>query len=295
MSSTWSRITRLSLFAPACILAIQCARTPEPQITADDGATMLLLPAAELQIGGLKEDLMDVPGKNYLNYEAERPRHRVKVSAFYMDKNEVTNARYRRFLEAAPGAAYDHPDQPEGIGHEPQHVTEVLLGDDQPAVGLNWYDAFAYCRWAGKRLPTEAEWEYAARGAGDEYRKFPWGNDAPDADGIWWASYRPQGGPDQDGFRASAPVGSFPDGISPMGIMDLAGNAEEWVQDWYSVNYFRQSDGAQDPAGPATGAKRVIKGGSYESPDYQIRIAARFWGKPHDRGPRIGFRCAKSL
>ena len=301
MYDTWIRlgtIVRLVLLAGASAGLVQCARSPDPQITADDGSVMLLLPAGEFHMGGMKEDLEGVPGRNYLNFEAERPRHRVSVSAFYLDKHEVINAQYRRFLDevAVPGSdGIDHADQPEGIGHGQRHVTEALLGDSQPAVGLNWYDAFAYCRWAGKRLPTEAEWEYAGRGPGEEYRKFPWGSQKPDADGIWWASYRPAGGADRDGYRHSAPVSSFPDGISPFGIVDLAGNAEEWVQDWYSVNYFRQSNGAQDPAGPATGTKRVIKGGSYESPSYHIRIASRFWGKPHDKGPRIGFRCAMDV
>ena len=292
------RPARLALLIAACAALVQCTGTPDPQITTDDGSTMLLVPAGEFDMGGMEEDLEGVPGRNYLNYEAERPRHRVSVGAFYMDKNEVTSAQYRRFLDEAVSsgvAASDHPDQPEGVGHEQRHVSEDLLGDTQPAVGLNWYDAFSYCRWADKRLPTEAEWEYAARGPGETYRKFPWGSQEPDAEGIWWASYRPEGGPDRDGYRYSAPVGSFPDGISPLGILDLAGNAEEWVQDWYSVNYFRQSEGAQNPAGPATGTKRVIKGGSYESPSYQIRIAGRFWGKPQDKGPRIGFRCAMDV
>ena len=93
----------------------------------------------------------------------------------------------------------------------------------------------------------------------------------------------------------TAPVGSFPDGVSPFGIMDMAGNAEEWVQDWYSFNYYRQTDGAQDPPGPLEGQKRVIKGGSYNADRHHIRVAARFYGKPRDKSPNLGFRCARSL
>jgi len=282
----------------ACLALVQCAREPEPQITADDGSLMVLLPAGEFQMGGMKEDLEGVPGERYINFEAERPRHSVKLSAFYIGKYEVTNAQYKEFLadiEGGGSAAFDHPDQPEKIGHGQRHVTDEMLGDNQPAVGLSWYDAFSYCRWSGGRLPTEAEWEYAARGPGEEYRKYPWGNEAPDADGIWWANYRPDSGTDRDGYRYAAPVGSFPDGISPFGIMDLAGNAVEWVQDWYSIGYYRSSDGAQDPPGPAQGTKRVSKGGSYGSEAHHIRVAGRFWGKPHVKGPRLGFRCAQSI
>ncbi|MFH1571856.1 MAG: SUMF1/EgtB/PvdO family nonheme iron enzyme [Gemmatimonadota bacterium] len=277
---------------------VQCSRRPEAQIEGRDGQVMLLMPAGEFMMGGTEQDLEGVPGRNYLNFEAERPRHRVSLSAYYLDRTEVTNAQYRRFLKDIEGgdrSRYAHPDQPADADYLQRYVTAELLGDDQPAVGVNWFDAYAYCRWAGKRLPTEAEWEHAARGSGEEYRTYPWGNEPPDGQGIWWANYRPESGADQDGFRSSAPVGAFPDGVSPFGILDLAGNAEEWVQDWYSVNYYRLSDGAQDPPGPAAGTKRVIKGGSYEAPAWHIRTASRFWGRPGDNGPRIGFRCARSV
>ena len=276
-----------------------CAREPEPQITTDDGSVMILIPAGHFAMGGMKEDLEGVPGRNYLNFEAERPRHRVEIrKPFYLDKHEVTNVKYHRFLkvaEAEGGALYDHPEQPGDVDHRPRHVTEDLVGDELPAVGLNWYDAYSYCAWAGKRLPTEAEWEYAARGPGEEYRKYPWGDAPPDADGIWWANYRPQYGARLDGHRWSAPVGSYPDGVSIFGIMDLSGNAEEWVQDWYDSSHYRLSGDAVDPPGPARGQKRVIRGGSYESAAHDIRIATRFFGKPQDKGPRIGFRCARDV
>ena len=94
---------------------------------------------------------------------------------------------------------------------------------------------------------------------------------------------------------STAPVGSFPDGVSPFGFMDMVGNAEEWVSDWHSFNYYRQSDGALDPPGPLKGEKRVIKGGSFSSDLHHIRIATRFYGKPEDKSPNLGFRCARSL
>lgn len=267
---------------------------PSPTKVTDDGSTMILIPAGEFQMGGNEEDVAGQPDAELLTYHAERPLHKVRLNAFYIDKHEVTTAQYRRFLEAeenSPGT-WDHEDQPTDRGHGPRYVTDDLAGADQPAVGINWYDAYAYCRWAGKRLPTEAEWEYAARGSSD-VRKYPWGDEAPNADGIWWANYRPESGPQADGFRSSSPVGSYPDGVSPFGVMDMSGNAEEWVQDWYAVNYYRMVEGVSDnPTGPLEGQRKVIKGGSYEAPAHQIRIAMRLYGRPYDKGPRLGIRCA---
>ena len=273
----------------AGVVVLGCG--PDPVITADDGSVMILIPEGSFPMGGREEEVSQAPDGHLLTYVAERPVHQVELSAYYLDKHEVTNAQYHRFLEAASasGAQWDHPDQPESLEHRQRYLNDGLRGESNPAVGLNWYDAYAYCQWAGKRLPTEAEWEYAARGR--EYRKYPWGEGHPYSNGIWWANYRPQTGHAEDGHRWTAPVGSYPDGVSPFGILDLSGNAEEWVQDWYSVDYYRRSEG-RNPPGPASGTKKVIKGGSYGSPAHQIRAAMRIFGKPKDKGPRIGFRCA---
>ena len=135
-----------------------------------------------------------------------------------------------------------------------------------------------------------------------ECGQYPWGEGHPYSNGIWWANYRPRTGHEQDGHLWTAPVGSYPDGVSPFGTMDLAGNAEEWVHDWYAVHYYRQLEKARDPtrakeeirgpAGPFSGTKKVAQGGSYRSPPHQVPIAMRSFGKPRDEGPRIGFRCA---
>ena len=288
-----ARPTKVTSGIAGICFALLSACGPSPTKITDDGSTMILIPAGQFQMGGQEEDVADQPDGRLLTYHAERPVHTVHVSTYYIDKHEITNSQYRQFLEAAANGEtrWDHTDQPADRGHEQRYVTDDLSGDDQPAVGLNWYDAYAYCNWAGKRLLTEAEWEYAARG-GEGVRKYPWGQDAPNADGIWWANYRPSDGARADGHRWSAPVGSYPDGVSPFGVMDMSGNAEEWVQDWYSVNYYRMTEGAEDPAGPLNGRKKVIKGGSYEAPVHQIRIAMRLYGRPHDKGPRLGIRCA---
>jgi len=292
-------LLRFFLFFSLCLMLTQCSFDPDPVIRANDGSEMLLIPAGEFTMGGREDDMADSPEQAvYLNYKAERPLHQVTISSFYMDKLEITNAQYRSFLDAVGkdgSSSINHPKQPEDVDHLQHYLQENLLGNDQPAVGLNWFDAYAYCQWAGKRLPTEAEWEYAARGGDGVYRKYPWGNESPDADGIWRANYHPDQGRDLDGQYASSRGGSFPDGISPFGILDMAGNAEEWVQDWLQFDYYEQSANARDPQGPAAGNKKVIKGGSYASDVFQIRIATRLYGGPRDKSPYQGIRCAKDI
>lgn len=293
-----SYLLRIFSLASVALTLTQCSREPDPVITAKDGSEMLLIPAGSFTMGGRPEDLEGFEKGNYLNYESERPLHKVSISAFYMDKYEITNAQYARFLEHVEESgdrSMAHPDHPDNLDHRQRYIDEKLNDPLQPAVGINWFDAYAYCNWAGKRLPTEAEWEYAARGAGDVYRKYPWGNEEPDAEGIWRANYRPMAGSDLDGFARTAPVGSYPDGISPFGIMDMAGNAEEWVQDWLDINYYHKTDGAQDPQGPLSGRNKVIKGGSYGSDKYHVRIATRLYGAPHPKTELLGIRCAMSI
>ena len=290
---------RFPLLSSLCLALVQCSSDPDPVIRASDGSTMLLIPAGEFTMGGREDDMAHDPElSGYLNYLAERPLHRVFISSFYMAKLEITNAQYHHFLDAVGiggNADVNHPDQPADLDHVQHYLTEDLKGDDQPALGLNWFDAYAYCRWAGKRLPTEAEWEYAARGGDGVYRKYPWGNEPPDADGIWRASYHPPQGRDLDGHYVSSPVGSFPDGISPFGILDMAGNAEEWVQDWLQFDYYKETEGAQNPQGPAVGNRKVIKGGSYTVDENYIRIAIRLYGGPADPSPYLGVRCARDI
>lgn len=267
---------------------------PKPVKTASDGSVMILIPTGTFPRGGTEEEVSEVADREYLSYLAERPVKDITITQFYIDKFEVTNAQYREFLDDAggPPTRWDHPDEPEGVGHGQQYLSEDLADDAQPAVGVNWYDAYAYCNWAGKRLPTEAEWEYAARGP--SYRIYPWGDHGPFDDGIYFANFHPESGGEFDGHKKSAPVGSYPDGVSPFGILDMAGNAEEWVNDWYSVNYFAQSV-TTDPPGPIEGEQKVIKGGSYGTREWQVRIGKRFKGKPHNKGPRVGFRCVEDV
>lgn len=274
-----------------CLALAACGQ--DAQVKFRDPSEMVLIPAGEFLMGGEKADLEGFDKAMYLNYEAELPRHRVRLDAFYLDKYEVTTAQYRKFLASNPGASFDHKDQPPDQDHQQHYLNEEMKAEDQPATGLNWFDAYAYCKWAGKRMPTEAEWEYAARGPAEAYRKYPWGNEGPDADGIWRANLRPQQGWSADGYRYTASVGSFPDGVSPFGIMDMAGNAEEWVHDWLDASYFRNSEGAKNPQGPAQGRNKVLKGGSFGTDPIHLRIATRLYGAPEVKSEMQGCRCAK--
>lgn len=288
---------RLRNALPLLILSLALVRCgQDAQIKSRDTSEMVLIPAGEFLMGGEPADLEGFDKSVYLNYEAEHPRHPVKLDAFYLDKFEVTNAQYKKFLahlEQTKDTSVNHPNQPPDADHFQHYINDDMKADNQPATGLNWFDAYAYCKWAGKRLPTEAEWEYAARGPGEAYRKYPWGNEAPGADGIWRANIRPEQGWAADGYRYTAPVGSFPDGVSPFGIMDMAGNAEEWVHDWLDASYYRNSQGAKNPQGPADGRNRVIKGGSFGTDLVHIRIATRLYGAPEVKSEMQGCRCAK--
>ena len=293
----FKQFKRYSIFVLSVLLP-HCG-TADKHIKTADGSEMILLPAGKFQMGGKEEDLTDYPQNFRPNYKMERPRHQVELSSFYMDKYEVTNVQYKRFLEAitlAPDSSLLHPDQPPGHAMHQHFMSPGVSPDQHPAVGMSWYAAFAYCRWAEKRLPTEAEWEYAARGTGAAYNKYPWGNKDPGADGIWRANYHPAGGTGrEDGYKMTAPIGSFPDGVSPFGIMDMAGNAEEWVSDWLKLDYYTLSKGIKNPLGPASGAVKVIKSGSYVVNKYHLRIATRLYGRPDSKSDKLGFRCAKDI
>ena len=163
--------------------------------------------------------------------------------------------------------------------------------NDHPVVHVSWQDGRAYCRWAGKRLPTEAEWEYVARG--EENRTFPWGADIDRSK----ANYGRDTccGPDVgDGYERTAPVATFPDGVSPFGLFDMAGNVVEWVEDRYGHEYYAISPQG-NPAGPADGANRVLRGGAWIDDPYFLRTFSRLGLHPETTLDYVGFRCAKDV
>jgi formylglycine-generating enzyme required for sulfatase activity len=206
----------------------------------------------------------------------ERPQRRVEIDVFMIDQVEVTNARYLAFVRAT---GHRNPPNPYGDG--------MLLSaqgiDDLPVVQVTWYDAKAYCQWTKKRLPTEAEWEKAARGT--DGRLFPWGNDPPTPE-------RSNFDREWEGPQTLHRVGSLTGGDSPYGIKDMAGNAREWVEDWYGADYYGHAPAA-NPAGPEKGIVRSIRGGSWHSPLSDIRASARGRGGFALQTHGTGFRCAR--
>jgi formylglycine-generating enzyme required for sulfatase activity len=200
----------------------------------------------------------------------EKPRRRVTLDGFSIDKFEVTNALYQKFVKATGRAAPGH------------WTASELNGPQQPVVGVSWDDAVAYCAWAGKRLPTEAEWEKAARGT--DGSKYPWGD-------KWDAS---RANSSESRLGATAKVGSYPSGASPYRAHDMAGNAWEWVADWYDEEYYKKGPD-RNPKGPDTGFTRVLRGGSWDLSPVNLRAAYRYDNPPDYRFNRIGFRCARGL
>ena len=225
-----------------------------------DGKDMVLIPAGTFEMGD-----------HHDNMENALPVHRVELNAFYMDVHEVTVGQFNEFVNQS-GYKYD--------GNW-DSVAEYSPGDEYPMVLVSWNDATAYAKWAGKRLPTEAEWEYAARG-GLVGKRYPGGDGISHDD----ANYSGTGGKDK--WEYSSPVGSF--AANGYGLYDMAGNAWEWCQDWYGENYYSSSP-AKNPPGPVTGSSRVLRGGLWNANSNYLRVAARDYVAPNTRFLFIGFRC----
>lgn len=258
-----------------------CDRAPgyrhvEEKLAQALDASMVLVPAGGFLMGSDTGD------------PDERPQRRIYLDAFEIDRYEVTNLQYRRFLVATgheppqpwPGryVAFLPARDPDWRG------TDYPAGEaTYPVVAVNWEDAAAYCAWAGKRLPTEAEWEKAARGI--DGRSYPWGDR--------WDVDRANVGETDIGY--TQPVGSHPGGASPYGALDMAGNAWEWVADLYDRAYYTFAPD-RNPLGPASGTgERILRGGTWDSPSHHARASYR--NATHCFGPnyRAGFRCARNV
>lgn len=277
------------------------------------------LPGATFTMG------TDAPG---YPADGEGPARDVELSAFAVDRCAVTNADFARFVDAtgylteseqlnwsfvfggllpddfpptrgvaaAPwwrqveGAHWRHPDGPQ---------SDLVGREDQPVVHVSWNDAMAYCGWADVRLPTEAEWEYAARG-GLEGKVFPWGDELEPSGqqrmNVWQGEF-PNNNTVADGFYGLAPVRSFP--ANGFGLFEMTGNTWEWCADWFHPSHHRDLDGIQrDPTGPASGETRVMKGGSFlchHSYCHRYRPAARSANTPDSAAGNIGFRTVTDL
>ncbi len=248
--------------------------------TSADGMTEVFVPAGTFQMGGVDSAAS----------ENEKPVHKVTMHAFWLDKFEVTNAMYAQCIKA-------------GVCAPPQALKSETRAsyfnnpdfNDYPVVEVTWGDATTYCKWAGRHLPSEAEWERAARG--DTINTYPWGDQRPDAT---LANFNYQ-------FGDTTRVGSYPAGASPFGAMDMAGNVAEWVNDYFDGNYYANGP-ATNPSGPLARSNffdRVVRGGTFGDAARDIRLSKRsqvlgsnlqadpgstdYFG---DFSPRIGFRCA---
>ena len=228
-----------------------------------DEALLVLVPDGSFQMGSERGDA------------DEKPVHQVTVSAYFIDAMPVTNAQYAKFVAAAGRPAPPAPD------YDATYFETKL---DHPVVNVSYDDAKAYAEWAGRRLPTEAEWERAARGpvAG----AYPWGDEVP-SETSGHCNLKGEG----DGFAQTSPVGHFTKGASAYGILDAAGNVWQWTGDWYAPGFYVVSD-EQDPTGPEAGSQRVLRGGAFTSGPDDVRSTNRYPRSPKDRPSNVGFRTA---
>ncbi len=246
-----------------------------------------------------KDDMVRVPAGEFLMgsnrkvdrsaYPPEFPQRRVSLDAFEIDKFEVTAVQFLRFVLA------DGRPPLVDWKYDGGNFQEAMA--DHPVMHVTWFDAEAYCRWAGKRLPTEAEWEKAARG--EDGRLFPWGNQTA---GLSRANFGRTGlsGPVRDRperlllYPPIISVDKYDNAVSPYGVFQLAGNVAEWVADWYDPNYYKSAPD-RNPKGPEKGTQKAFRGGGWIDSTPQVRVAQRNGGDPDMKMNWLGFRCARDV
>jgi len=273
----------------------------ETEIAQNNDTLMVYVPEGAFLMGSVEND--DDSDAD------ERPQHTIVLEAFYIDLTEVTNAMFAAFVAETnyrtdaektgksyalvgsewlevSGADWQHP-------FGPSSNIDGLA--DHPVIHVSWNDATAYCHWARKRLPTEAEWEKAARGTGGAI--YPWGNSPPAGNLVNYAdintNFEWSVKSVNDGYKYTSPVGSYPNGASPYGALDMAGNVWEWVADWYGKDYYLQSP-EHNPTGPASGTIRVMRGGAWDDLIKGIRSSYRAAYAQANTNGDTGFRCASS-
>ena len=233
---------------------------------------MVFVPAGDFLMGSVKDE----PNVS----DDEKPQHTVYLDSFWIDRYEVTNVQYKRCVDAGKC----QPPKQTGSTTRASYYGNALF-DNYPVIWVSWGDANAYCQWAGKKLPTEAQWEKAARDT--DGRVYPWGNDF-----------------DQSRVNAgyirgdTTEVGSYPNGESPYGALDMAGNVWEWVADWYDETYYSRLEQSQNsppknPQGPSSGQSRVRRGNSWGFGTVEVRAANRDRFDPTESANDVGFRCAQ--
>ena len=256
----------ISTTSPVRIPEIQSEPSSNPsRLNSIDGAKLMYVPGGKFTMGSNA-------------YSNESPPHLVEVAPFWISRTHVTNAMYRNFVATTGHRAQEFYNQ---------HLmgSALFYADDQPAVGVSYDDAVAYCRWAGGRLPTEAEWELAARGF--DGREYPWGNEPPTANCAVYGRTVGHGG-------SSAPVGSVSKDQSPFGILDMAGNVMEWCADWFAPYAATEMTPKRDSEGSSHGLNRVVRGGCWAYEARSLRTTERLQQPPQQRLNLIGFRLVAS-
>ncbi|NWF64480.1 MAG: formylglycine-generating enzyme family protein [Chloroflexi bacterium] len=257
------------------------AQAGSERVSSVDGMPAVYIPDGTFRMGGMDPDVD----------RDEEPPHNVTMKGFWMDKLEVTNAMYTLCVQAG---ACEPPQTFKSQNRESYFNNPEF--NDYPVVYVTWLQAETYCTWAGRRLPTEAEWEYAARG--NDYRTYPWGDDRPDSSRGNFNYF----------VGDTTRVGDYPAGASPFGILDMAGNVAEWVADYYDGNYYSQGV-TSNPTGPGARSEyfnRVVRGGTFQDAFKDVRVANRasvrgsnpqaddIYSEDYlgEFSPKIGFRCA---
>ncbi len=253
--------------------------TPTPEIStrSQDGMIMVFVPAGAFTMGSPAGEGGD----------DEVPQHKVTLEGYWIDRTEVTNSQYQVFVTAT-----GHEEPTTCDWGEPTYGDEVY--SNHPVVCVSWEDARQYCEWAGARLPTEAEWEKAARGT--DRRTYPWGSSF-NGNLTNYCDANCEGSQKDtavnDGYARTAPVGSYPLGVSPYGAFDMAGNVWEWVSDWYKFYYYLSSP-ELNPQGPDSGQFKILRGGSWYGFYTNERVTFRATITLDNRNSVTGFRCVVS-
>jgi formylglycine-generating enzyme required for sulfatase activity len=269
LTALWISLGAVALIAIVIVVLIvvhpfQTLDIGSTKVSPVDGMTMVYVPAGSFNMGSTSSSA---------RYDDEIPQHSVNLDAFWIDKTEVTNKMYAQCV--AVGACTEPMSA--GSNYEYYYYGNPTF-DDYPVIYVTWYQAQSYCEWAGRTLPTEAQWEKAARGT--DGRSFPWGNETPSDYYVDLTSYAPHA------------VGTYPAGASPYGALDMVGNVFEWAADWYGETYYSESPSI-NPTGPSYGDRRILKGGGWgESGDY-LYITIRWNNDPQfGYSDYNGFRCA---
>jgi len=267
---------KLCLLLLLLVLLAGCSSEPAGE-EGQGEPDMVFIPAGEFIMGN------DGGGDD------EKPEREVFLDAFYIDKYEVTNAQYKECVDAGTCNPPVHTSSPDRLSYydNPEF-------DNYPVIWVTWDDAQTYCQWRAKRLPTEAEWEKAARGT--DGRLWPWGNSDPDGSKLNLCdvncTYEWKEAHIDDGYLGTAPVGSFEAGKSPYGVYNMGGNVREWVADWFAPDYYANAPD-RNPPGPSSGIGRVLRGGSWRSNIPVASSTYRLWYSPEVKDEYVGFRCAR--